>query len=327
MSSMMQTESPVARPVFIVDGLNMFLRSHAAFPTMSSHGYQMGGCVGFLRSLQRLCRELHPARIYIAWEGGGSQRRRKLYSDYKMNRRPEKLNRFYSDDIPDTEENKRHQLVTLLSLLKHVPACQVYVSNCEGDDVVSYLCRGPLRDLEKIIVSSDKDMYQLLDVRTRIYSLYRKRFITSEDLFEEFRIKSHNFAVAKCLCGDPSDNVPGVKGVGYKTVAKKFPMLGSDDVVILQDVLDFAVSHRNESVIYKRVAEESDLVRRNWHLVHLDGSMLSADQATKVDYAVETFVPTVSKIPFIKILVKEGVSHDFDVDGFFYDVSCTDGIR
>ena len=316
----------IERPIFIIDGMNAYLRSFAAFPTMSSHGYQMGGCVGFLKSLQKLCREFQPSQVYVTWEGGGSQRRRKIYPEYKMNRKPGRLNRFYEDDIPDTEENKQHQLITLLNILKNVPVCQVYVPDCEGDDLVAHLCRGTFRDRDKVIVSADKDMYQLLYPKTRIYSLYRKKFITDEDLFEEFRIRSHNFAIAKCLCGDDGDNIPGVKGLGFKTVAKKFPMLAGDETVILQDVLDYAAAHRDEAVAYKRVLEEADLVRRNWQLVHLDGSMLSNDQVKRVEHAVNTFAPAVCKMPFIKLLVKEGVN-DFDLEGFFYDLSCIEGLR
>jgi DNA polymerase-1 len=312
------------RPIFIVDGMNLFLRSFSAYPTMSSHGYQMGGCVGFLKSLQRLCREFQPSKVYITWEGGGSQRRRKLYSEYKANRKPGKLNRFYGDDIPDTEENKQHQLVTLIGILKNVPVCQVYVSDCEGDDIVAFLVRGPFRNKDVIIVSADKDMYQLLGPKVKIYSLYRKKFITDADLFEEFRIKSHNFALAKCLCGDDSDNIPGVQGLGFKTVAKKFPMLASDETIILQDLLSYA--HTQKGTLYKRVAENADIVNRNWQLVHLDGSMLSADQTIRVNHMVDTFAPSVNKMTFIKLLLKEGIN-DFDHEGFFYDLSCVDGLR
>lgn len=314
----------MSRPIFIVDGLNLFLRSYAAYPQISSHGYQMGGCIGFLKSLQRLCREFQPSSVYVTWEGGGSQRRRKLYPDYKMNRKPGKLNRFYGDDIPDTEENKQHQLISLLNILKNVPTCQVYVSDCEGDDIVAYLCRGPFRDVHKIIVSADKDMYQLLDDKTKIYSLYRKKFITDEDLFDEFRIRAHNFALAKCMCGDDSDNIPGVPGIGFKSAAKKFPMLGSDDTIIVDDLISY--SHTQKGAAYKKLIEHSDLVRLNWRLVHLDGSMLSADQMKRVEHVVDTFAPSVNKMTFIKLLLKEGIS-DFDYEGFFYDLSCIDGLR
>ena len=285
----------------------------------------MGGCIGFLKSLQRLCREFQPSQVYVVWEGGGSAKRRKIYPDYKMNRRPEKLNRFYGDDIPDSDENKQHQLIALLDMLKCVPICQVYVSDCEGDDIVAYLCRGPLREKDKVIVSSDKDMYQLLDDTTKIYSLYKKNFVTSEQLFEDFRITSENFALAKCLCGDVSDNIPGIKGMGFKTAATKFPMLGGKQVIV-QEVLDYAASRMNESAVYKRVWESSEEVRRNWRLVHLDGSMLSHEQMKKVDHAMNTFKPGVNKVGLIRKLIKEGIT-DFDVEGFYYDLSCVEGVR
>lgn len=309
------------RPVLLIDGMNLFVRSWAAFPQMSAHGYQIGGCVGFLKTLQKLVRDMQPAGVFIAWEGGGSQRRRKIFPDYKQNRRPEKLNRFYGDDIPDTEKNKKHQLISLLSMLKSVPVCQAYVDNCEGDDIIAFFCKGPFRNFDKIIVSSDKDMLQLLDNKTKIYSTHKKRFVTDDDVLKEYKIHVNNFAIAKSLCGDTSDNIPGVKGIGYKTLASKFPFLAKEETILLQDVLNFAVSHASESVLYKRVHTEAQLVQRNWDLVHLDGSMLSADQTSRLQNAIDTFEPHANRIGLIKSLIKEGIN-DFDVDRFFYDLSC-----
>jgi len=308
-------------PILIIDAQNLFIRSWAAYPTMNKNGEQMGGCVGFLKSMQRITREIQPSRIYIVWEGGGSQRRRKLYSEYKMGRKPEKLNRFYGDDIPDSEQNKKHQLISLLGMLKFVPVCQVYVSDCEGDDTIAHLCSGPLRGEDKIIVSSDKDMYQLLNDKTRIYSLHKKKIVTAEDIFEEFRIRTHNFAIAKAICGDSGDNVPGVKGIGFKKVSSKIPILGGDQMVILQDVIDYCQSHVDESIIYRRIMDSVEDVRRNWRLVHLDGSMLSGDQVSKVQYVIDTFEPKTDRMGLIRALVKEGIE-GFDIEGFFYDLKC-----
>jgi 5'-3' exonuclease len=314
------------RPVLIIDGLNSFIRSYAAYPTMSSHGYQMGGCIGFLKTLRRLTNDIAPSAVYIAWEGGGSQKRRTLYSEYKMNRKPEKLNRFYEDDIPDSEHNKQQQLVSLLGMLKCVPVCQLYVSDCEGDDVIAYLTRGPFRGHEKVIASSDKDMYQLLDDSTRIYSLHKKTFVTIPDVVNDFRVQPKNFAIAKALCGDPSDNIPGIKGLGFKTVARVLPFLSLEEDVMLEDIFKYCHTHSEESVVYRRILEREDEVKRNYKLVYLDGGMLSQHQSAKVDHLVNTFNPKMDRMGLIKNLVREGIN-DFDVEGFFYAFNCIENVE
>jgi len=293
---------------------------------MSAHGYQMGGTIGFLKTLRRLVLEQQPSAIYVAWEGGGSQRRRSIYPDYKMNRKPSKLNRFYDDDIPDTQDNEKHQVIALLSMLKCVPVCQIYVSDCEGDDVVAYLCRGLMRNVPKVIASSDKDLYQLLDAETKVYSLHKKTYITEPDVLVEFRVRAQNFALAKALCGDPGDNVPGIKGLGFKTVAKMYPFLGTEQDILLQEVFDYAAAHQDDSIVHRRVIEQQDDVRRNWKLVFLDGSMLSATQQSSVDHLVSTFKPRVDRMGLVKQLVKEGIG-DFDVESFFYAFNCIDGLE
>ncbi len=319
-------DEKLQRPVLIVDALNLFVRSYSAYPTMSSGGYQMGGCIGFLKTLRRIVMEQQPSAIYIAWEGGGSQRRRSIYPEYKMNRKPSKLNRFYEDDIPDSQDNEKYQIVELLSMLKCVPACQIYVSDCEGDDVVAYLCRGPMRNVPKVIASSDKDLYQLLDANTTIYSLHKKTYVTQPDVLIEFRVRAQNFAVAKALCGDPGDNVPGIKGLGFKTVAKLYPFLGTEQEILLQDVIDYAAAHAEDSIVHKRVVDQQDDLRRNWKLVFLDGSMLSATQVASVDHLLGTFHPRIDKMGLVKRLGKEGIG-DFDVEGFFYAFNCIDGLE
>ena len=314
------------RPVMICDGSNLFVRSWAAFPSMNANGEQMGGCIGFMKTLRRIVSEAQPRAVYVVWEGGGSARRRAIYSQYKANRKPEKLNRFYEDDLPDSDENRKHQLVTLLACLKKAPVCQLYVANVEADDVIAHLCCNTFRDDEKIIVSSDRDFYQLLDERTRVYSLHKKTYVTHEQVLTDFGVLAQNFAVAKALCGDLGDNVPGIKGMGWKTLNKLFPLLAAQPNVLLQEVVDFSASHIDEGKMYRKVYEQADDVRRNYRLVFLDGSMLSPDQMHVIDRAVSTYKPTVSKMELIKIIVHEGLN-DFDVHDFLHSFHSIDGIR
>lgn len=314
------------RNVLIVDAMNLFVRSYCAYPTMSAHGYQMGGCVGFLKTLCRIVNEVQPKAVYVCWEGGGSSRRRSLLAEYKLNRAPGRLNRFYDDDIPDSEENRNHQVQTLLHMTRCAPICQLYAADCEGDDLVAYLCYGPMRHEGKVIVSSDKDLYQLLGDNAQLYNLHKKTFVTAQTVMEEFRVQAKHFALAKALCGDPGDNVPGVKGIGFRTAAKLFPFLGTEDDVLLQDVFNYANAHVDESRYYKRVLEEESAVHRNWKLVHLDGSMIPAQQRIAVDDRVRSFVPRADRMKLVRHLVKEGIN-DFDVEGFFYAFNCIEGTQ
>jgi DNA polymerase-1 len=314
------------RKVLLMDTMNLFIRCFAAFPQMNVNGEQIGGCIGFLKTLRRLVADISPSHVYAIWESGGSQRRRKLLPEYKMNRKPERLNRFYGDDIPESDENRQLQMSLLLQILRTVPVCQIYVPNCEGDDVIGYLSHGRFKDTEKVIASSDKDMYQLLDDKTTVYNFHKKTFVTHQDVFEDLRIKTFNFAIAKAICGDPGDNVPGIKGVGFKTVAKRIPLLGGETEVTLDEVHAYCTSHLGEAKIYRDIVEGKNDIVRNWRLVYLDGSMLSASQISKIDTLVDTFKPNIDKMALIKHLAREGVN-DFDADFFTYSFRCIDDVQ
>jgi len=305
------------KKILLIDGLNAFTRNFAAYPQLDKNGLSIGGVIGTLKTLKKVLLLSGCNMVVFCWEGGGSSRRRALYPDYKATRKPEKLNRFYEDDIPETEENRNRQVKLLISILRHLPICQIYVEDAEADDTIGYLCTHKFKDNEKIIVSSDKDFYQLVDEKTTIYSLHKKQFLNEKYILDEFRITSQNFALAKSLCGDVSDNIKGVKGLGFKTVAKKFPMLSLKDSYLIQDLISYSCVRIKESVIYKKVTESEDLIRLNWRLVYLNGTMLSAQQIAKIDSRLDAWKPGLNKISFVKQLYTF-YNPDFDIDSFIY---------
>lgn len=312
------------RPVLIFDLANVFMRAWCAFPQINTNGEPMGGFVGTLKTISRVLNETGAKKIFVAWEGGGSTKRRAIYSEYKLGRKPEKLNRFYEEDIPSTDENSNKQKLLLLQALKFLPVCQLYASDCEGDDLVAYLCCNTLRNEDKVIVSSDRDFYQLLDDKTKIYNLHKKKVLTKDDVLAEFRISSRNFAVAKSICGDKGDNVPGLDKIGFKTLVKHVPMLGSDVDVSLDKIFDFCRSNSNK-VTDKICAFEKD-ARRNWKLVFLNGNMIPHNQAARIDSIVSTFEPRVNKMEFIKLVAKEGIN-DFQFVDFVQSFRAIEGIK
>lgn len=310
----------VRRRVLLVDGMNIFARYYAAHPAMSDLGEHMGGFVGFMYALRRQVERDDPSMAVVVWEGGGSMRRRQLYPQYKQQRKPVRMNRFYGDDIPDSDENRDQQLKSVIRCLRYVPVYQVYVGDCEADDVIAYMCRTRFKRDEKIIMSSDKDYYQLLDDLTRIYRPGRKVYVAVDDVMNEYKISPENFALAKAVVGDKSDNIVGVKGVGFKTLAKRFPELSSRDERWDVSRLVAEASERSKVSkvkLYDVVARSRDDILRNFRLVDLDGSMLTPEHVRSVDHIMDTYELKRDKIGLIRELVSLGMQ-SFHVDQFFY---------
>jgi DNA polymerase-1 len=304
----------------LVDGLNLFMRSFAAFPAMTSNGQQAGGIVGFISSLEKIMRETLPTQVIVVWESGGSSRKRAIFPGYKQNRRPAKLNRFYEDDIPDTVENRNWQLVTLTQILKLLPMCQVYVPDCEADDVIGYISRYRVGANRLTIASSDRDFYQLLSDRVQIFSIGSKRIVTDQTLLSDMSISAQNFCLAKCVVGDDSDNIPGVKGVGFKTLAKRLPRFAGTDDYSIDDLVSDCRSAGSKVKSLAAAASSEDLIRRNWRLCYLDVANIAGTQIEKVNGILDAYEPVRNKLGAKRILAAEGLPAA-GIDSLFFSLN------
>ena len=311
------------RPILLVDGLNVFTRHFVANPTMSDHGHHVGGFVGFLKGLRLLCERIRPSKVVVVWEGGGASRKRAIFKEYKQGRRPQRLNRFY-EDIPDTIENRNRQVKLIVDALKNVPVVQMYVSDCEADDVIGYLAKYTFNDTQCVIASSDKDLYQLVNERVRQWSPGQKLFITTEIIIDKFGIHPNNFCAARCFIGDSSDGISGIKGAGFKTMAKRFPGLQEEEDISVDDIIEASVEQSKSSKVklFTNIIESQDIPRRNWKLMFLGTNNLSADQINKINGIINTFEPSRNKIEIMRLLLREGVNN-FDVDAFYMSVNGT----
>lgn len=306
-----------SRPILLIDALNLFTRHFIANPTISQNGEHVGGIVGFLKAIQLLCERFRPRKIYVAWEGGGSSRRRKIQSSYKNFRRPQKLNRYYDDDeIPDTLENRNWQISSLIRFLNFSGVNQIYVADCEADDVIGYICESN-RDTFKIIISSDKDLYQLIDDKTFQWSPGQKKLIQKNDVFEKFGIFPENFCLIRSFIGDASDNIIGIKGAGFKSMIKRFPEVNQRSFLV-EDLINLAVEKSKSSKIklYKEIAENSSVPLDNWKLMSLEYRNLSAFQVEKIEHGLSKKNDKRNKLNFVRDQSRIGITN-FDVDRFF----------
>ena len=320
------------RPYLIIDGFNVFLRHFMVNQEISSRSVPIGGAVGFLKAVNYLTAAFCPSKIIVVWESGGpSPRRKRIAPEYKANRsklkeikKIQKGTESMRDVLALDDENRVQQLTILANLLKATPVCQVYVPDTECDDVIGYLVKEKFskHNAKKIIVSNDKDFYQLLDdPMVEIYDPATKNIVNGPKVKEKFGISARNYCLAKTLAGDPSDNIEGVPGVGFKTIAKRFPSLSSeeDDVTIgslLEQAQEGLTAHKRPPRVYSDVAQSEKLLRRNWSLMYLNSSTMSASQISKVNYIVDEHEPMMDKLQLIKIAMEAGISTNFDYDRF-----------
>lgn len=303
-------------PEIYIDGLNTFLRHFTANPSVSLQNFNCGGIVGLLKNIEKLVEMFGPSKVILVWEGGGSLRRRAIDPNYKDRRRPVLLNR-NNNYIPDTVENRDFQIATIIEIISHTPVKQIYVSDCEADDVISYLCFKN-KDKDKIIVSSDKDYYQLITPKTVVWSPNQKKVIDEDAIKEKFGILPENFCVARTLVGDQADGFKGAKGVGFATIRKLFPELLECNNVSLHDIIKKSndlIENGCKSKSLKNIVSSKNDLEKIYKLSILETGLLSANQIKSIQFQENT-EKTLDKFAVIKILHKYGLNV-FDPNKFF----------
>ena len=232
-----KVEESLNSRVLLIDGLNTFLRAFTAIGWVNKDLSHIGGLTGFLRSLGYIIKLVRPTRVIVVFDGqGSSTNKRYIYPDYKANRGLNRVTNWESfESQQDESEAITSQIVRLVYYLKTLPVDLISIDKIEADDVIGYIA-GKL-DGEVTIMSSDKDYLQLVSDRVSVYSPTKKKFYDRDLVLSEFGVTPKNFLTQKILLGDSGDNVPGVKGLGSKTMLKAFPELGTEEEISLDDIL------------------------------------------------------------------------------------------
>ena len=294
--------------VMIIDALNAYFRAYIVDPSMSTNGQPIGGVKGFLKILQKLVRENKPDMVVVVWDGpGGSAKRRAIVKEYKQGRKPIRLNR-ESNLTPDEEtENKVWQQTRLLEYLNELPIPQFMFPEVEADDVIAYIVQSEkLKGWQKVIVSSDKDFIQLCDDETVLFRPIQKEVLTTKNILETYGIHPCNFAMARAIAGDKSDNLKGIGGAGLPTVKKRLPFLFEDKEYSFQEVMDFCEKAEGKVVFFDRVIENQNLIIRNYKLMQLYDPNLSRQSRQKVDYVFDNLGYEFNRTEIIKMMNEDG---------------------
>ncbi len=194
-----------------LDVNNLAWRSHHSLGDVRRKGLSEGVTFGIFRDLNLLNRQYHPEGFALAFDGPGSLRQ-KMYQKYRSSRKAKTQETEISRKIVNRQLLKLRQ-----ELLPRIGFQNIFCQDgYEGDDILGSLIQDTTKSW--ILVSSDKDLYQLLRPTVEIWNF--KRMYTYKYFIQEYGIEPNQWSLVKALAGCRTDSIPGVKNVGETTALK-----------------------------------------------------------------------------------------------------------
>ena len=244
-------------PLLLLDGMSLAFRAYFALPDTlaTSTGVVTNAVHGFTSMLVYLIREHHPTALAVAFDAPGATFRDEILEDYKAGR-------------AETPWLLPPQFDMIRDVMTALAIPVVEAPGFEADDVIATLAtEAAARQTEVVIVTGDRDSFQLVqDPYVRV--LYNKRGVSDYALYDEKGIFDRTgvpptqYVLLASLRGDPSDNLPGIPGVGEKTAAKLLTKYGD---------LDGIFSHLDEQTpkLRENLTENEELARSNARIIPL----------------------------------------------------------
>jgi DNA polymerase-1 len=216
---------PSARRVVLVDGTNCLYRAFFGIPGLRApDGSPTNAAYGFVNMLRKILREEDPDTLVVVFDARGETFRHRIFGEYKANR----------DAQP---EDLSTQLPIVRELIDAYRLPVVEVADFEADDVIATLVARAPADARISIVSTDKDLMQLVDDRVSLLDGIKDRRYGPAEVEARFGVPPDRILDVRALVGDPSDNIPGVKGIGEKGAAQLIGEWGD---------LETLIQHREE---------------------------------------------------------------------------------
>jgi DNA polymerase I len=255
---------PAARPlkkgdhVFLVDGSGYVFRAYHALPPISrkSDGLQLNAVFGFCNMLWKLLRDMKPeekpTHLAVVFDKSEKTFRTEMYPDYKAHR-------------PDPPDDLRPQFKYIREAVQAFDLPCLEQDGFEADDLIAtYVREACEAGATATIVSSDKDLMQLVNDRVVMFDTMKDKRIGRAEVIEKFGVPPEKVIEVQALIGDSTDNVPGVPGIGVKTAAQLIGEYG-DLETLLTRANEIKQDKRRQSLI-----DHAEAARVSKKLVTLD---------------------------------------------------------
>ncbi len=276
------------KTIFLIDGNSLLYRSFYAIKRLSnSKGFPTNAIFGFLSILRKMVDKQQPDYLGIVFDTKGPTIRHQAFKEYKAHRKP------MPDDLVI-------QIPVLKKILKALNIPILEKQKYEADDILGSLSRIiPSHNIHTIIVSTDKDLLQLVDKNTSVYNTSKEQLLNEAGVTELFGVRPSKIIDVLALWGDASDNIPGVPGIGEKTSKALINQFGSLDELL--DNLD-----RVEKIgLREKIKENLDQLHLSRELVTIEKNLdmpfdPEAFTLSEPNYAV--LIPLLQEMEFSSLL-------------------------
>lgn len=255
--------------LMLVDGMALLFRAFYATAVtgqymFNSIGVPTNAVQGFVKHMLTAVSSFNPSHVAVCWDMGSKTFRTEMFSSYKANRGEAPL-----------------ELIPQFDLVKEIVDAfdipNIGLEGYEADDCIGTIAKNIEEDIHIQILTGDRDILQLLDERTKVILLqkgYGNYLVhTTDSFFEEKGILPHQMIDVKALMGDPSDNYPGVKGIGEKTALK---------LIREFEHVDGVISNLSQLPKGQRTKIEQDL-----EMLHLSRKLAAIHCEVPIQYSLE----------------------------------------
>ena len=241
------------RHVYLIDGSGFIFRAYHAMPPLTRpDGTPVGAVLGFTNMLLKLRQETDADHLAVVFDVARKTFRDRIYPQYKAHR-------------PEPPEDLIPQFALVREATDAFSICRIEQEDFEADDLIATYAREAVKEGARVtIVSSDKDLMQLVNDRVEMFDPIRERVIRAAEVKEKFGVGPDKVIDVQALCGDSVDNVPGVPGIGVKTAAELINQYG-DLETLLKKASEIKQPKRRQSLLDH--AEDAGISKR---LVTLD---------------------------------------------------------
>jgi len=204
------------KKIALIDGYGFVFRAYHSLPPLTrSDKTPVGAVYGFTNMLIKLLAGLDVSHVAVVFDSGSKTFRNEIFADYKANR-------------PPCPEDLKPQFPLVREAAESLSLPILEKIGFEADDVIATIAKKSVeKGYEVLIVSSDKDLMQLVSPHVFMYDAMKNKFIGRNEVYEKFSVEPNQVVDVLALMGDSSDNVSGVKGIGPKTAAELINEFGT----------------------------------------------------------------------------------------------------